>query len=398
MKSIRMITLLFLMILSLCACAAPAASIEITQSSIEARCAEIAAKYSDLYLDADKHSPTNQWSAPTLSQSSIDAIEELLMQEGYDMIDTSESYPAYLTTTEKFRTFWDQVQNGQDALQEMVKISESGQLSYTLFENTDGVCFAHFMTYGFDDTGTPYMVSYEKHCVEDMELTDRGNFYYRIYPAEDKHYADYGMIRITAPNQTLADLTASYIEPIGYYAVNLFLCDWSETDLGALCLNDLFEYLYWLNYGTVFESEAYPLVPNTSAYYIPAGIFESTIMPYFSISAETFHSACCYDSVLDAYPWRPFYTNDAVRYCFPVIAPEVTDYTENPDGTFTLTVHVYSTDLKTDSLFVHEVTIRPKENGSFQYVSNRIVSQTDYGLPLAEPRMDYHSLTEANSP
>ena len=67
--------------------------------------------------------------------------------------------------------------------------------------------------------------------------------------------------------------------------------------------------------------------------------------------------------------------------------PEVTAYVMNPDGTMTLTVQMLSTDLKMDCLFAHEVTVRPLENGSFQYVGNRITYQTEYGLPYSVPRL-----------
>lgn len=39
-----------------------------------------------------------------------------------------------------------------------------------------------------------------------------------------------------------------------------------------------------------------------------------------------------------------------------------------------------STDLKTDCLFAHEVTVRPLENGRFQYVGNKVTYQTEYGF------------------
>lgn len=47
-------------------------------------------------------------------------------------------------------------------------------------------------------------------------------------------------------------------------------------------------------------------------------------------------------------------------------------YQVNTDGTITLTVQALSTDLKTDCLFAHEVTVRPLENGRFQYVGNKV--------------------------
>lgn len=93
----------------------------------------------------------------------------------------------------------------------------------------------------------------------------------------------------------------------------------------------------------------------------------------------------------NSYPWTPFYTNDAVQYWFPYVEPEVIAKRDNPDGTFTLTVNVSSADLKADTVFVHEVTIRPTGNNGFQYVSNRIVSQTEYGMPNKQPRSFYRN-------
>ena len=51
------------------------------------------------------------------------------------------------------------------------------------------------------------------------------------------------------------------------------------------------------------------------------------------------------------------------------------------------TIQMLSTDLKMDCLFAHEVTVRPLENGNFQYVGNRITYQTEYGLPHSVPRL-----------
>ena len=96
-----------------------------------------------------------------------------------------------------------------------------------------------------------------------------------------------------------------------------------------------------------------------------------------------------YNAVEDYYPWRPVETNDYVFLDFYSIDPEVTAYQVHPEGTITLTVQVLSTDLKTDCVFAHEVTVRPLENGRFQYVGNKVTFQTGYGLPYSEPRLTW---------
>ena len=92
---------------------------------MEDRCKEIVSLYHALYESAEKTVPTSQWEYPLLSQDSIDSIESLLYNAGYDVIDTNEPYPGYLTTSDRFYTFWDAVQQHKDAEQEVIMVLES---------------------------------------------------------------------------------------------------------------------------------------------------------------------------------------------------------------------------------------------------------------------------------
>ena len=49
------------------------------QGQLEARCGEIAAMYRSLYDGAEKTASATSWEEPALSQVSIDAIENLLI-------------------------------------------------------------------------------------------------------------------------------------------------------------------------------------------------------------------------------------------------------------------------------------------------------------------------------
>ena len=75
------------------------------------------------------------------------------------------------------------------------------------------------------------------------------------------------------------------------------------------------------------------------------------------------------------------------RYDYPAIEPYITGYCEQADGTLTLQISCLSTDIPTDCLFSHELTVRNLPDGSFQYVSNRITYQTELGLPNSAPRL-----------
>ena len=56
---------------------------------------------------------------------------------------------------------------------------------------------------------------------------------------------------------------------------------------------------------------------------------------------------------------------------------EVIGFTENSDGTLTLTANVVFPYMGDSKVYAHEVVVSPLENGGVQYVSNRIISSED---------------------
>ena len=359
------------------------------KETIEKRCKEITSMYYDLYVSADKSEPQNQWGNPVLSQSSIDAIESLLMNAGLDVIDTNGVYPSHLSTADYFYCFWYDIEQNRSAEQEIIWILEDGALSYRLFVHQDGETYVYSMHYPIDVNRN---VSYEAHKVLEWKLTDKGNFYYRIYPAGDKHYSDYALIRMAESDMELYDLTMKYIWAGGYVGTNIFLIDWTEDDFGDLSFIDIFESLYYDCYGKQFRPEGYDFILEQGCCKIPAAEFEEVVLPYFDIDLDTFREMAQYDAEGDYYPWRQIQTNDFVFLYYYMVEPEVTEYKVNSDGTITLTVEMLSTDLATDCLFAHEVTVRPLENGNFQFVGNEVTYQTEYGLPYSKPRFTWDVL------
>lgn len=354
--------------------AEPFENVDPMQERLEARCKEITDIYRPLYETMEGMTPT---------QSDIDAMEELLICKGLDVIDTNGVYPSYLVTPDHLHSFWDSVQNQKQAEQEVIMIAASGALAYRLFTYDETGRFLYSMTYPLGGEGE---LAYEAHDIKDWELTEKDNFFYRILPANDKHYPDFSLIRLTPPDRELYDMTLHYIFSVGYIATNVFLIDWAEGNWKNLSFNDQFEYLYLTHFGKQFNGDGYPMLRSQYGYAIPAEEFESVILPYYNIDLDTFRELAQYDSDGDYYPWRPLETNDFAFIWYYNIEPEVTAYSRNADGTLTLTVEALSADLKTDCLFAHEVTVRPLENGEFQYVGNRVTYQTEYGLPCTVPR------------
>lgn len=370
--------------LLLCACGAPGAGQE---RDIQKRCRQIVSLYRDLYDSAQKEPAADRWEEQTLSQQSIDAIEARLLERGLDVIDSSADCPGYFVNAEHFRQFWDSVQRDEEASQEVIAIRNSGALSYRLLTHQDGTTYVYSLVYSLAGDEDP---DYEMHQVYGAELTEQGNFYYRINPEDDCHYANYTLIRLQKPDQELWELYSKYILAGGYTATNIFLTDWTEDDFSPLCFNDLWEYVYRYRTGTQFWPDGCAYDKSRNCYLIPAAEFESAVLPFFKLDAQTLRQLADYDAQTDSYPWRQVESNDYAFYLsYYTIEPEVTACRTNADGTLALTVEARSTDLGIDCLFSHEVTVRPMEDGGFQFVGNRVLSQTEKGLPYCEPRLTW---------
>lgn len=220
----------------------PDEEIDPMREQLQKRCGEIASVCSETYRRADK-------TGTTLSQSTIDEMEAALYDAGLDVIDTSGEYPAYLMTADRFRDFWQNVQSGKTAEQETITVRETGTFTYQLFTDGDGDACVYSMDYPMGGGSEVY---YEKQEILEWNLTDKGNFYYRLYPAGDKHYADFSLIRLEASDPELCDLNRKYVMAGGYIGTNMYLTDWNEDNFENLSFNDMWEYLYYDTYGERF--------------------------------------------------------------------------------------------------------------------------------------------------
>lgn len=317
-----------------------------------------------------------------------DAQEAALIDAGLAVLDTDTVYPDYLANSDSLTAFWASVSAGKDSSVSLLRITEDQTLRHLFFLHEHGETLFFTTDAARDGDRKPYVLESGVMPVYDMELTDWGIFYYRIYPADDPHYIDYGQIRLQSADRELYDLSRKYVLPVGYQLVNLFLTDWQERDWGNLSFHDLLEALYTRNTGTTLAWEQYPRVGYPSRIQIPAALFEDAILPYFQISLEEFRSICQYDEAAGCYPWKPIHGDDLTVWHYPMCEPEVMRCTENSDGTLTLDIQVYSPELKTDRLFCHQLTVRPLDEDRFQYVSNKVTYVSGRGLPPSMPRFE----------
>ena len=98
-------------------------------------------------------------------------------------------------------------------------------------------------------------------------------------------------------------------------------------------------------------------------------------MKYFNIDSEMLQSKTIYDSEDSTYEYKPRGFEEVEYPEYPY--SEVVGFTENNDGTITLTANVVFPYAGDSKVYAHEVVVRPLEDGGVQYVSNRIIPSED---------------------
>ena len=131
--------------------------------------------------------------------------------------------------------------------------------------------------------------------------------------------------------------------------------------------NGMYEYLYAMKYQDKFNSDDYP---NG----IPKEEFERVIMDYLPVTAAQIREWAVFDEENQTYAWARLGCLNYAPTFFGTSLPEVTGIKENKDGTVTLTVEaVCEMVVCNDAVITHELTVRFREDGSFQYLGNKIL-------------------------
>ena len=193
-------------------------------------------------------------------------------------------------------------------------------------------------------------------------------------------------LRVQPLDETYRELNRKYLLPIGFEQNNMFIADWSEDDFGDLNFYDMYDLLYQKINGTYPPYTADDNLGVSAVYRIPKDDFESVIMTYFNIDSETLQSKTIYHAEDETYEYKPRGFEEAEYPEYPY--SEVVGFTENSDGTLTLTANVVFPYTGDSKVYAHEVVVRPLENGGVQYVSNRIIpSEDNYRETWHTPRL-----------
>lgn len=311
-------------------------------------------------------------------KDSLEATQKIvnhLGEMGYAAVDSENQVD--MTNAEHVKRFCEQMDAGEEAEMAIIVVAGSGGFTeydfYTEGGSVDIVRkYYRYMNGQLDNTSTG---TYQAKL---WQYTDEGYLLFEGIWLSEEYYVLVGSevpervaLRVEPLNEECRELNRRYILPIGYGYNNMFLVDWSEDDFGELDFYDLFDIFYPLVTGRAVPYTADDDLNTGAVYRIAKEEFEVVVMSYFNIDSETLRPMATYLSEDEVYEYRPrgFYEAEYPEMPYP----EVVGYTENDDGTMSLTVNVVYPNELTSKVYAHEVVIRPLDGGGVQFVSNRII-------------------------
>ena len=320
----------------------------------------------------------------------IRSIVSCLGENGYPAVDSRNQ--VNMTEAEQVLEFCEKVDAQEEAEITILEVSYlGGYVKYDLHTKDGNVDVVRsYYKYENGDIQREVTGSYQ---AEYWNYTEEGYLmFYGVWFSEELYVLtlsgaeEHTALRVQPLDETYRELSRKYLNPISFERNNMFIEDWSEEDFGDLNFYDMYDILYPKVNGQYVPYVADDNLSVGAVYQIPKEEFESVIMNYFNIDSETLQSKTVYDSVDSTYEYKPRGFEEVEYPEYPY--SEVVGFTENNDGTITLTANVVFPYAGDSKVYAHEVVVRPLEDGGVQYVSNRIIpSEDNYRETWHTPRL-----------
>ena len=320
----------------------------------------------------------------------IRGIVNCLGENGYPAVDSRNQIN--MTDPEKVVEFCEKVDAQEEAEITILEVSYLGGFVKYDLHTKDGNVDVVRSYYKYENgdiqrevTGS-YQAEYWNYTEEGYLMFSGVWFSEELYVLTLSGAEEHTALRVQPLDETYRELSRKYLRPIGFEQNNMFIVDWSEDDFGALNFYDMYDILYPKVNGQYVPYIADDHLAVSAVYRIPKEEFESVIMKYFNIDSETLQSKTVYYSEDSTYEYKPRGFEEVEYPEYPY--SEVVDFTENSDGTITLTANVVFPYAGDSKVYAHEVVVRPLEDGGVQYVSNQIIpSEDNYEETWHTPRL-----------
>ncbi|MFQ7687412.1 MAG: DUF6070 family protein [Anaerobutyricum hallii] len=300
-------------------------------------------------------------------------------ENGYPAVDSRNQID--MTEAEQVEWFCEMVDTQEEAEITIIEVSYLGGFVKYDLETKDGNVDVVRSYYKYENgnmkrevTGS-YQAEYWNYTEDGYLMFSGVWFSEELYVLTLSGAEEHTALRVQPLDETYRELSRKYLLPIGFEQNNMFIVDWSEDDFGELNFYDMFDLLYPKVYGTNIPYVADDNLGVGAVYQIPKDDFERVILLYFDIDSETLQSKTIYNAEDKTYEYKPRGFEEVEYPEYPY--SEVIGFTENGDGTLTLTANVVFPYVGDSKVYAHEVVVRPLENGGVQYVSNRIIPSED---------------------
>ena len=320
----------------------------------------------------------------------IRSIVNRLGENGYSAVDSRNQIN--MTEPEKVVEFCEKVDAQGEAEITILEVSYLGGFVKYDLHTKDGNVDVVRSYYKYENGNMKrevignYQAEYWNYTEEGYLMFSGVWFSEELYVLTLSGAEEHTALRVQPLDETYRELSRKYLNPISFERNNMFIVDWSEEDFGDLNFYDMYDILYPKVNGQYAPYVADDNLSVSAVYQIPKEEFESVIMKYFNIDSEMLQSKTIYDSEDSTYEYKPRGFEEVEYPEYPY--SEVVGFTENNDGTITLTANVVFPYAGDSKVYAHEVVVRPLENGGVQYVSNRIIpSEDNYRETWHTPRL-----------
>lgn len=305
----------------------------------------------------------------------IRSIVSLFGENGYPAVDSKNQIN--MTKAAQVVEFCEKVDKQKEAEITILVVDYTGGfVQYDLYTK-DGKVEVSRSCYRYEN-GNMEKVAAGSYLAEDWNYTEEGYlmfsgawFSQELYVLTSSEAKEHTALRVQPLDEKYRELSRKYLLSVGFQQNNIFLVDWNEDDFGDLDFYDVYDIFYPKVKGQPVPYIADKNLSVTSVYQIPKEEFESVIMKYFNIDSQTLQLKTVYDSKTSTYEYKPRGFEEVEYPEYPY--SEVVGFTENCDGTISLTANVVFPYEGDSRVYAHEVVVRPLENGGVQYVSNRMI-------------------------
>lgn len=330
----------------------------------ETECGRAMNRIADIYAVADKGEASNV----VLSGETVAQMVARLKETAYTVI-SMEPY-SDMENFEEMDRFLKKAAAGEPGEMVVYEVHSDGALcrnKYT-FDGTD----MYMLSAGtaWDAEGKAHIVYLSHTRINQWEYTQKGWFCYELRtpqpPAVTEIVDGSRMMRVLPLDDACRQASLKYVAALDYQGNNLLCTDWDAAHMEDLDYNGIYEYLYQMEHKKKMDYENY-------VNGIPKKEFETLLMAYLPVTPEQLEKYAAYDTKKQTYVWQPLGCLNYNPTVLGTAVPEVTNIKENADGTITLTVDALCEMLvHEEAAMTHELTVRILEDGSFQYLGNKI--------------------------